>query len=167
MKRLGVQGVPLGQAFLLFKCSLVWLCTLGKETQLPSHFFLGQMTLLQRLGLRVNTGLGPYFSGSFCGLAYGAKQIRTTSSSEINEHQRTNFRSKLLWYNQFVSWLCTILFIVHTRPSHWQPHTLLLRCRYHHWDCTEVTWKARVVALDSETISTFDWSFVKEKLKGV
>lgn len=72
------KGVPLDKLFLLLSVALVWLCTLGKETQLPSHFFLGQMTLFQRLGLRVNTGLGPYFSGSFCGLAYGAKQIRTT-----------------------------------------------------------------------------------------
>lgn len=36
-----------------------------------SHFFLGQTTRLQRLGLRVNTGSAPDFYGSFCGLACG------------------------------------------------------------------------------------------------
>lgn len=96
------KGVPLDKLFLLLSVALG--CTLGKETKLLSYFFLGQMTLLQRLGLRVNTGSEPYFSGSFCGLANGPKhRLEQLFPGEINEHQVTDFRSKLLCYNQFVS----------------------------------------------------------------
>ena len=87
------KGVPLDKLFLLLSVALGWLCTLGRETKLPSHFFLGQMTLLQRLGLRVNTGSEPYFSGSFCGLANGPKhRLEQLFPGEINEHQITDFK---------------------------------------------------------------------------
>lgn len=53
------KGCPKDKLFLLIR-----VC---------SHFFLGQTTLLQRLGLRVNTGSAPDSDGSFCGLACGPK----------------------------------------------------------------------------------------------
>lgn len=52
------KGCPKDKLFLL-----ICVC---------SHF-LGQTTLLQRLGLRVNTGSARDFDGSFCGLACGPK----------------------------------------------------------------------------------------------